>query len=81
MPYVTSFERLGREAGLEEGLKQGLLAGIELALKLKFGAEGLLLLPEIQQIADVDSLRAVHQAIESAAHPDELRRIWSPQSP
>jgi len=85
MPYVTSFERLGREAGLEEGrqegLKQGLLSGIELALKLRFGAEGLSLVPEIQQIAEVDSLRAVHQAIEFAANPDELRRIWSPQSP
>ncbi len=70
----------GLQQGLEQGLKQGLLAGIELALKLKFGTVGLLLVPEIQQIADVDLLRAVHQAIESAAHADELRRIWSPRS-
>ena len=105
MPYVTSVERLGREAGLEagreqglkqgleqgleqgreqgreqgleQGLKQGLLAGIELALKLKFGPDGPRLLPEIRQITEVDLLRAVHQAIETTATPDALRKLWS----
>jgi len=56
-----------------------LLAGIELGLKLKFGAEGLQLLPEIKQLTDVEMLRAVRQAIETAATPDELRRVWSPR--
>jgi hypothetical protein len=85
MPYVTSAERIGREAGLKEGLElglqqgleKGLLAGIELGLKLKFGAEGLLLLPEIRQIAEVAMLRKVYQAIETAANPDDLRKVWS----
>jgi len=86
MPYVTSAERLGREAGLEEGLRQGLqkgrqeglMAGIELGLKLKFGADGLKLLPEIRQIADFELLRKVHQSIETATSPEVLRKVWSP---
>jgi len=40
MPYITSVERVG--------MKKGLLKGIELGLEVKFGAEGLKLLPEIE---------------------------------
>jgi hypothetical protein len=77
MPYVTSAERFGREAGFEEGLREGLLAGIELGLNLRFGPTGLRLLSEIRQITDVDLLRSIQKAIVTAATPDELRQIWS----
>jgi hypothetical protein len=78
MPYVTSAERFGREEGLEEGRRECLLEGIEIALKLRFGPDGLLLLlPEIRQVRDVEVLRTIHRAIETAATPDALRKIWS----
>ncbi len=85
MPYVTSAEQIFREAGLEEGLQkgrqewlqEGLLEGIELGLKLRFGADGLVLMPEIRAIADVDLLRTLRIAVETAATPDELRRFWA----
>jgi len=92
MPYVTSAERFGREAGLEEGLqrgrqegmqeglREGLLAGIESGLKLKFGTDGLALLPDIRQIDDVQVLRTINRAIEEAASPEALRQIWSTAS-
>jgi hypothetical protein len=70
MPFITTPERLGRQWGL--------LEGIELGLKLKFGPEGLRLLPEIRQLADVDLLRAVLRAIETASTPEDLRRVWAP---
>jgi hypothetical protein len=70
MPYMTSFERRART--------EELLAGIELGLDLKFGAAGLQLMAEVKEITDVEVLRAVRQAIKTAASPDELRRIWSP---
>ena len=73
MPYVVPSYQLARE----EGLQEGLLAGIEFGLKLKFGPAGSQLLPEIRSIEDVDQLRSVHRAIETAATPEELRRLWA----
>ncbi|HYT88363.1 MAG TPA: hypothetical protein VEL76_06555 [Gemmataceae bacterium] len=46
--------------------------------KVKFGPEGLKLLPEIEQLAEVERLRAVLRAIEPSTTPDELRRVWIP---
>jgi hypothetical protein len=69
MPYITSVERIG--------IEKGLLEGIQLALELKFGPEGLKLLPEIRELGELDVLRAVLQAIKTATTPDELRQIWS----
>jgi hypothetical protein len=70
MPFMTSFEWFARH--------DSLLEGIAVALKLKFGAEGPRLLPEIRDIEDVDVLRTVLQSIETAATPDDLRRVWMP---
>ncbi len=83
MPYVTPFERRvhekgraeGQTEGRSEGLREGLLEAIELGLKLRFGAEGLQCLPAIQQLADIDLLRRIKQAIEPAATPDDIRRL------
>jgi hypothetical protein len=75
MPFVTIAERVGMEKGLEKGL----LKGIEVSLKVKFGAEGLALLPEIRALQDHELLEAVLEAIEAAANPDELRRVWAPK--
>jgi hypothetical protein len=71
MPFMTSFERIAR---IEE-----LHPSIELALDLKFGAEGLQLMPEIRQIDDVELLWAVRAAIKPAASPDEVRQVWAPK--
>jgi len=68
MPFMTIFERVG--------LEKGLLQGIEVCLKLKFGAEGLELMPELREIQDHELLGAVLDAIPAAASPEELRRVW-----
>ena len=46
-------------------------------LRLKFGEPGLRLMPEIRAITDNERLQAIMQAIETAASPDDLRRIWT----
>jgi hypothetical protein len=69
MPFLTGFER--------RGLEKGLLAGIEVALEVKFGAEGLRLMPEITELQDHELLEAVLEAIRTAASPDEVRRVWA----
>jgi hypothetical protein len=93
VPYITSVERIGREEGLKEGREQwrqegreeglqigmrdGLLEGIELALKLKFGAPGVAIVPEIRQIGDLAVIRAIYQQIEAAQTLDDVRRVYA----
>jgi hypothetical protein len=72
MPYVTSIERLARREGQREG--------IETALRMRFGEEGLKLMPEIQEVHEEETLRAILKALETAANLDEVRRLWSPQA-
>jgi len=45
-------------------------------LKLKFGAEGAALLPEVYRIEDVALLQAVQDALETVNTPTELRRMY-----
>lgn len=71
MPYITSVERIG----IQKGIRQGLLEGISLGLKLKFGSEGLGILPEISDIQDVEQLRAILAGLQTADTPDSLRQI------
>jgi hypothetical protein len=56
---------------------KGLLRGIEVALDLKFGAEGLELMPELRQIRDDALLEKVLARLKTAASPEDLRRIWT----
>ncbi len=80
MPYITSVERIGIQKGIEQGLqqgiRQGLLEGIELVLELKFGSEGLRLLPEISQLADVEQLRAIHRGLKTVNTLESVLRLY-----
>ncbi len=71
MPFVTIAERVGME--------KGLLEGIEVLLKVRFGEEGLRILPEIRALQDHEVLRSVLRALETADSPDDLRRVWAPK--
>ena len=57
----------GREEGFRQGLQQGrlegLLCGITSVLALRFGCEGLRILPEIRKIQDADVLYTVQQVL------------------
>jgi hypothetical protein len=70
MPFLTTPERLG--------LEKGLLKGIEVSLEVKFGAEGLKLMPEIRALENHEVLDAVLQAIRTASSPAEVQRVWAP---
>jgi hypothetical protein len=70
MPFVTSFERLAQCRGLRKG--------IESLLRVRFGEEGLKLMPEMQQIYEEEQLQAILTALETAASPDEVRHLWAP---
>ena len=66
----------GLEEGLERGLRSGLLEAIAFGLDLKFGVEGLKLMPEIGKIEDIDMLRAIQNALRSVQSPEELRVLY-----
>jgi hypothetical protein len=69
MPFITTPERIGRE--------KGYLKGLEVVLKIKFGDEGLNLLPELRALQDHELLEAVLEAVPTASSPDQLRRVWT----
>lgn len=62
---------------LQEGEKRGLLSGIELGLELKFGSQGLELMPEISQITDLDTLTAIREGLRTKNTLEEIRHIVS----
>lgn len=75
MPYITSIERLATR----KGIKQGLLEAIELGLRLKFGDEGLEILPEISEIQDVEQLKAIIGGLLTTVSTlSELRQLYQP---
>jgi len=73
MPFITTPEWYY--------LCKGLRRGIESLLRVRFGDEGLRLMPEIQEIHEEEKLEAILKALESAASLDEVRRLWSPGGP
>ena len=62
----------GLQEGIQEGIQKGLREAIELGLKLKFGVEGLKLLPEVESIKDVKALKAIKEAIEVGKSLEEI---------
>ena len=69
MPFMDIYERTG--------MQKGLLQGIEVALDLKFGVQGLELMPELREIRDLEVLRKVLAKVKAADSPDALRRVWT----
>jgi hypothetical protein len=74
MPYITSFERLGYDRGLKEGQASGLWKAIELGLKLRFGEEGLALMPRVKQVNDPSALQAVIDLIDAGKPVEEISK-------
>lgn len=67
----------GRQEGRQEGVREGLLAGIELGLEIRFGAEGLALLPEVYRLEDTAVLRALHEGLKANLPLVQWRRIYT----
>jgi hypothetical protein len=69
MPYVPLGQRVGHW--------EGLLQGLEVALTIRFGEEGLKLMPEMRQL-DSPQLEAVLNALKTGASLEEVRRVYTP---
>jgi hypothetical protein len=78
--FITYAERIGEERGEERGFQKGLFSAIELGLDLKFGADGLALLPTIARITDLDHLQAIYAGLRGTASLAELRSLCDQSS-
>jgi hypothetical protein len=61
--------------GWREGFKEGLLQGIAAALKCKFGAAGLKLLPRFRRWKSTAKLEALTETILNATSIEEIRKL------
>lgn len=65
----------GRAEGEEQGLSFGLQEGIAIGIEIKFGTEGLLLLPRVRRIHDLATLRMLGEALPRLQTLDQLRTL------
>ena len=65
----------GIQKGLQEGLREGLWKAIELGLEMKFGVEGIRLMPLVKQVQDVATLQTLYERLRTAQSVDEIRYL------
>jgi predicted transposase/invertase (TIGR01784 family) len=75
--WVEQGMQKGLSQGLSQGRREGLLDAIQLGLRLRFGSDGMRLMPEIFGIQDLAILRTIYGSIETAKTPDELRLLYA----
>ncbi|QHG15874.1 transposase [Nostoc sp. ATCC 53789] len=68
-------EARGEERGKASGELRGILSAIEINLELKFSDRGLQLMPEINQIQDLERLKTILRNIVTANTIEELQQI------
>ncbi|TBR61890.1 transposase [Westiellopsis prolifica IICB1] len=67
--------------GERRGERQGIISSIEMTLEMKFGSDGLQLMPQIEQISDLSSLKAILRNVIAASTLEEVRsEDFSPQN-
>jgi predicted transposase YdaD len=65
----------GEARGEARGERRGLISSIEINLDVKFGEDGLQLLPQINQISDTAELKEILRQIITAKSIEELRQL------
>jgi predicted transposase YdaD len=68
-------EARGEERGEARGELQGILSAIEINLELKFSDRGLQLIPQINQIQDLERLKTILRNVVTANTIEELQQI------
>lgn len=64
---------------MEKGREEGLREAVRLGLKLRFGDEGLSLLPAVMAINDVGRLRSVVEALERVERLEDIKALLDPR--
>ena len=83
MRYVSSLERIGIKKGKKEGKKEGRKEGrkegwqkaIEMVLSVKFGENGMKLIPVIQSLKDEDRLNVIMKSVIKTDNLSEIEAL------
>jgi hypothetical protein len=75
VPYLSTFERMGREEGIAIGERNELMNTLKMLLQWKFFESGQAFWEEIKTIQELDKLRAIQKAILYATSLEDLRRL------
>ena len=76
MPYIPPEERMRIYDACDRFVE-----AIEVDLEVRFGAEGLQLMPALRKLYDLDALRAIHRAALTANSLEELRALVPASQP
>lgn len=74
-PWYQEIEQRGIRIGEERGRRENFLANIATILEVRFGSEGLELMPQIAQISDLERLQEILRSIVVANTIEELRDV------
>ncbi|MBD2356549.1 hypothetical protein H6G41_18275 [Tolypothrix sp. FACHB-123] len=65
----------GEQRGEQQGEREQALANLQMTLEMKFGNEGLQLMSQISQIADLDSLTAIFRGAIASNAIEDLQNL------
>ncbi|WP_392482013.1 Rpn family recombination-promoting nuclease/putative transposase [Nostoc sp. C110] len=74
-PWYQEILREGEARGKASGELRGILSAIEINLELKFSDRGLQLMPQINQIQDLERLKTILRNVVTANTIEELQQI------
>jgi predicted transposase YdaD len=72
-PWYNEILREGEKRGKEEGSRSGIAA----LLEVRFGAEGLALMPEIEAIDRVETLETLLSALKTIDSIQQVRQLYA----
>ncbi|WP_413173920.1 Rpn family recombination-promoting nuclease/putative transposase [Anabaena azotica] len=72
-PWYQEILQQGEKQGEEKGEKKDRISSIELCLEVKFGDEGLKIMPKISEISDLETLKTIQRSILTVENLEELR--------
>ncbi|MBF0564597.1 MAG: hypothetical protein HQK89_05085 [Nitrospirae bacterium] len=64
-----------KDVRFRQGREKGLLEGIELAVKIKFGTEGLAVMDKIKSIADINTLEKIEDILLKSENIHEFMEM------
>jgi hypothetical protein len=73
MPFISPTERIWLEEGKEAGRTEGRYEGIEAVLEIRFGADGLALMPRVRKLTDAGALADLLRFLRTAPDVDAVR--------